>query len=78
VESAPDTMLTLVTGEKVVVRESCAEVVARATTYRVRLLQETSLGGSQNAAVDAATESASSAHRAFVLPKAAADEPDAQ
>jgi flagellar protein FlbD len=78
VESAPDTMLTLVTGEKIVVREACAEVVARATAYRVRLLQEASSSSSQGAAVDAAIESASSAHRAFVLPKAAADESDPQ
>jgi flagellar protein FlbD len=39
-EAAPDTMLTLVHGEKVVVRESCAEVVARITAQRVRLLTE--------------------------------------
>jgi flagellar protein FlbD len=78
VESAPDTMLTLVTGEKIVVRESCADVVARAAAYRVRLLQEASLAKSQIAAVDASAESAASAHRAFVLPKAAADESDPQ
>jgi flagellar protein FlbD len=78
VESAPDTMLTLVTGEKLVVRESCAEVVARATAYRVRLLQDASLSSNQGAAADAAVESASAAHRAFVLPKPAADESDPQ
>jgi flagellar protein FlbD len=78
VESAPDTMLTLVTSEKIVVRESCAEVVARAFAYRVRLLRETSLNSSQSGAVDATIESASSAHRAFILPKAATDESDPQ
>ncbi len=78
VESAPDTMLTLVTGEKLVVRESCAEVVARASAYRIRLLREASLSSSQSAAVDATIESASAAHRAFVLPKAAAEESDPQ
>jgi flagellar protein FlbD len=74
IESAPDTMLTLVTGEKIVVRESCADVVARATAYRARLLQEITSGGGQSAAVHAAAEGAASAHRSFVLPKAAADE----
>jgi flagellar protein FlbD len=38
-EAAPDTMLTLMNGEKVVVRESCAEVVDRVLSYRVRLLR---------------------------------------
>jgi flagellar protein FlbD len=39
-EAAPDTMLTLISGEKVVVRESCAEVVERIVGQRVRLLAE--------------------------------------
>jgi flagellar protein FlbD len=38
VEASPDTVLTLVTGEKVVVLESCAEVAALAQAYRVRVL----------------------------------------
>jgi flagellar protein FlbD len=38
-EATPDTMLTLMNGEKVVVRESCADVVERVLAYRVRLLQ---------------------------------------
>jgi flagellar protein FlbD len=38
-EAAPDTMLTLMSGEKVVVRESCAEVVDRIIGYRARLLR---------------------------------------
>jgi flagellar protein FlbD len=37
-ESSPDTMLTLITGEKMIVRESCEEVTARVLTYRARLL----------------------------------------
>jgi flagellar protein FlbD len=37
-EAAPDTMLTLIHGEKVVVRESCSEVVARITAHRAVLL----------------------------------------
>jgi flagellar protein FlbD len=38
-EAAPDTMLTLMSGEKVVVRESCSEVVERMIAFRVRLLR---------------------------------------
>lgn len=38
VESSPDTMLTLVTGDKIMVRESCGEVIARANAHRARLL----------------------------------------
>src|ERR1700749_2140826 len=36
-EAAPDTMLTLITGEKLIVREDCAEVIERGTAYRARL-----------------------------------------
>jgi flagellar protein FlbD len=39
-EAAPDTMLTLINGEKVVVSEPCAEVVTRMIEQRVRLLAE--------------------------------------
>jgi flagellar protein FlbD len=39
-ESAPDTVLTLVTGEKLVVLESCAEVLQRTLTYRASVLRE--------------------------------------
>jgi flagellar protein FlbD len=38
-EASPDTMLTLIHGEKMVVRESCDEVVERITEYRVQLLR---------------------------------------
>ncbi len=37
-ESSPDTMLTLINGEKLIVRESCAEVMERVMAYRARLL----------------------------------------
>ena len=37
-ESSPDTMLTLINGEKLIVRENCAEVVERVIAYRSRLL----------------------------------------
>ena len=37
-EASPDTMLTLVNGEKIIVRESCGEVTERVLSYRARLL----------------------------------------
>jgi flagellar protein FlbD len=39
-ESSPDTMLTLVNGEKIVVLESCEEVVNRTIAYRARVCAE--------------------------------------
>jgi len=37
-ESSPDTMLTLITGEKLIVREETADVVERVLAYRAQLL----------------------------------------
>jgi flagellar protein FlbD len=37
VERTPDTMLTLVTGSKILVKESVEEVVARSVGYRQRV-----------------------------------------
>jgi flagellar protein FlbD len=37
-EASPDTMLTLITGEKLIIRETCAEVLERVLEYRARLL----------------------------------------
>ena len=37
-EASPDTMLTLINGEKIMVRESCEEVTERVMVYRARLL----------------------------------------
>jgi flagellar protein FlbD len=37
-EASPDTMLTLINGEKMIVRESCTEVMERVLGYRARLL----------------------------------------
>jgi flagellar protein FlbD len=37
-EASPDTMLTLINGEKLIVREDCAEVTERILAYRARLL----------------------------------------
>ena len=37
-EASPDTMLTLINGEKLIVRETCDEVIDRVLVYRARLL----------------------------------------
>ena len=37
-EASPDTMLTLINGEKLIVREETTEVVERVLAYRARLL----------------------------------------
>jgi len=37
-EAAPDTLLTLINGEKIVVRETCAELVERMQKHRLLLL----------------------------------------
>jgi uncharacterized protein YlzI (FlbEa/FlbD family) len=39
VEQSPDTLITLVTGEKIVVRESAEEVLARLIAFRRSVLQ---------------------------------------
>lgn len=39
-ESAPDTLLTMVTGEKLLVTESLAQVAERMVAYRARTLAE--------------------------------------
>jgi flagellar protein FlbD len=38
VEASPDTMLTLINGEKLIIREGISEVVERVLAYRARLL----------------------------------------
>lgn len=38
IESAPDTVLTLVTGEKIVVLESCDDVLEKIVEFRRRIL----------------------------------------
>jgi flagellar protein FlbD len=39
-EASPDTMLTLINGEKIVVLESCEDVVNRTIAYRGRVFAE--------------------------------------
>ena len=41
IEAAPDTVITLVTNEKTVVRESCQQVLELAHQYKVNLLRST-------------------------------------
>jgi flagellar protein FlbD len=43
VEQSPDTLITLITGEKIVVRESPEEVLARLIAFRRSVLQGLSL-----------------------------------
>jgi flagellar protein FlbD len=50
VEQSPDTLITLVNGEKIVVRESPDEIVARVIAFRRSILQGPSvIGGSSSA-----------------------------
>ena len=49
-EASPDTVLTLINGEKLIVGESCAEVMERVLAYRARLL--TSVARQLNASGD--------------------------
>lgn len=44
VESSPDTVLTLINGEKLIVREEIAEVTERVLAYRARLLANVAEG----------------------------------
>jgi flagellar protein FlbD len=37
-ESSPDTMITLINGEKLIVKETCDEITERVFEYRARLL----------------------------------------
>ena len=39
-EAAPDTLLTLITGEKLVVREACDVVARKVLAYRAQVLRE--------------------------------------
>ena len=56
-ESSPDTMLTLIHGEKLIVRESCAEIVDKILAYRAQLL----------AAVASKSNSPSDLHRVVAM-----------
>jgi flagellar protein FlbD len=57
VERAPDTVLTLVTGEKIIVREAAEEVLAKIIEFR-----RTILSGLSVSALEAPSSSVSGAH----------------
>ncbi|HVM94666.1 MAG TPA: flagellar FlbD family protein [Terriglobales bacterium] len=59
VEQAPDTVLTLVNGEKIVVRESAQEVLDRVVQFRRSVLQGIMLWWDNRAAILHSPESAS-------------------
>ena len=40
IEATPDTVITLTSGEKIMVRESVQDIVERSTEYRKRIQQE--------------------------------------
>ncbi len=63
VEQSPDTLITLVTGEKIVVRESAEEVLARIVAFRRLVLQ----GSRPRAGIVPASANASL--RLIVLPR---------
>jgi flagellar protein FlbD len=69
-EASPDTMLTLINGEKIMVRESCFEVLERVIAYRVRLVGESvSLThGMQDSVLRTTAASAASGYRASLEP----------
>ena len=76
-EASPDTMLTLINGEKIMVRESCYEVLERVIAYRVRLVGE-SVGvthGMQTSILRAAAAGAASGYRASLDPPVDEEDP---
>lgn len=58
-EAAPDTVLTLITGEKLVVHESCDEVSQRILIYRANVLR----GAWPEASAPLSAKAAHGAHR---------------
>lgn len=64
-EASPDTMLTLVTGEKLIVREPVNEVVARTLVYRASLLRSAWPDAAVALVARAAHASAAGGHAPF-------------
>jgi flagellar protein FlbD len=58
VEQAPDTLITLITGEKIVVRESAEDVVARIVEFRRSVLGDIFWGMDSSSRQAAALHSA--------------------
>lgn len=59
VEQSPDTVITLVNGEKIVVRESAQEVMERVVIFRRSVLQGIMLWWDNRAAIPLASDNAS-------------------
>ena len=79
-EASPDTMLTLINGEKLIVRETCAEVMERVLAYRARLLarvaeQMKASGGLERTAALASLDAANQ-YDLFVQPNEKKPEKD--
>ena len=55
IEAAPDTVITLVNGEKIIVRESVDQVLERIVEFRRRLLAAPPLGQLESSDLPAAT-----------------------
>lgn len=64
IESSPDTTLTLVTGEKIVVREPSAEVTARVSAHRAGLLGDVLAAQAMSSGAQASAVRANSAYAA--------------
>src|ERR1700740_836435 len=64
IESSPDTTLTLVTGEKIVVREPCGEVTGRVLAHRAKLLGDVVAAQAMGAGAQVSAISANSAYAA--------------
>ncbi len=59
-EASPDTMLTLINGEKLIVREEIAEVMERVLAYRARLLAVVAQTTASNSAIWSASRALAS------------------
>ncbi|WP_158748439.1 flagellar FlbD family protein [Acidobacterium sp. S8] len=71
VESSPDTTLTLIHGEKIVVLEPCEEVVRRVSSYRAALLVHVMRQAADSSLTELGSiASGASALRAFVAEQA--------
>ena len=75
-EASPDTMLTLINGEKIMVLESCQEVVERTIAYRARLLGEVERSWPTDLADRASLASAAGGLRATTAGRSEREEPD--
>lgn len=63
VEQSPDTLITLVSGEKIVVRESVDEVLARVIEFRRAVLRNLSLAWDSSSAHTISQETPEIRHR---------------